>query len=99
MKIHATITTDPQHLECVAGSSMTVPGLAVSAAELFRRRSLGLPMGVGVHGVTDIPEGMSYEQARLEALRYVRMNEIALESAQAAAQAAASPADPSGAQE
>jgi hypothetical protein len=50
-------------------------------------------MGVGVHGVTDIPEGMSYEQARYEALRYVRMSEI---RAQEAAQAAQSAADPPG---
>lgn len=97
MKIHATITSDPQHLEDVEGSSKTIPGLSVSAAELFRRQSLGLPMGVGVHGATDIPEGMSYEQARFEALRYVRMNEI---RSQEAAQAAASPpADPPAAQE
>lgn len=75
---------------------MTVPGLAVSAAELFRRQSLGLPMGVGVHGVTDIPEGISYEQARFEALRYVRMNEI---RAQEAANASAPPEAPPGSQE
>lgn len=96
MRIHASITESPQHLESVEGSSQTVPGLAVSAAELFRRQSLGLPMGVGVHGVTDIPEGMSYEQARFEALRYVRMNEI---RAQEAAKASVPPADPPGAQE
>lgn len=54
---------------------MTVPGQAVTAAELFRRQSLGLPMGVGVHGVTNIPEGMSYEQARREALWYIQREE------------------------
>lgn len=81
MKIHATVTKVPQHLESVEGSSETVPGLAVSAAELWRRQSLGLPMGVGVHGVTNIPEGMSFEQARAEALYYVRRNEEAAAAA------------------
>lgn len=72
MRVHATINLRPLRYEKVDGSSLTVPGQAVSAAELFRRQSLGLPMGVGVHGVTNIPEGMSYEQARREALWYVQ---------------------------
>lgn len=79
MRIHATICDENRHIEFVDGSSVTVPGLAVSGAELFRRQSLGLPMGVGVHGVTNIPEGMSFEQARFEALRYIAMNKKAAE--------------------
>lgn len=48
---------------------------------------MGLPLGVGVHGVTDIPEGMTFEQARFEALRYVRLEQ------ERQAAAAASPTD------
>lgn len=70
---------------------MFIPGLAVSVSEIVRRRTLGLPLGVGVHGVTDIPEGMSYEEARFEALRYVRMEEMRRQEAAEAAAAASSP--------
>lgn len=93
MKIHATICNKPRHIERVDGSTETVPGLAVSGAELFRRRSLGLPMGVGVHGVTNIPEGMSYEQARFEALRYMAMNAKAQEAPPAPSEPAPPPAE------
>lgn len=75
MRIHASLNELPVHVEEVKGDSLTVPGMAVSTAELFRRRSMGLPFGVCVHGVTDIPEGMSLEQARLEALRLIKMNQ------------------------
>lgn len=93
MKVHATITDHAAHYEHVEGSSSTVPGLAVSVSELFRRQSLGLPMGVGVHGVTNIPEGMSFEQARAEALYYVRKNE---ERSSAAAAPPGAPPGPDG---
>lgn len=77
MKIHATICDLPAHVETVDDQDRPfVPGLAVSVSELVRRQSLGLPMGVGVHGVTNIPEGMDYEAARAEALRFIRMEEL-----------------------
>ena len=95
MKIHATIIDRPPHVEMVDDLDRPfVPGLAVSVSELVRRQALGLPMGVGVHGVTNIPEGISYEDARAEALRYIRMNEIRQAEAAAAAAAAAAPQAP-----
>lgn len=77
MKTHALNTERPLRLETVDPVSVTVPGLAISVSELARRKSLGLPYGCGVHGVTDIPDGMSYEDARREALYWIQRDAAA----------------------
>lgn len=82
MKTHALNTERPLRLEMVDPVSVTVPGLAISVSEIVRRQSLGLPVGCGVHGITDIPEGMSFEAARREALYWIQRDAAAKAAAE-----------------